>query len=1043
MLKKYCILSVLLVLACSVSLFAQDLSIHELLKRTDLTMQEIEVMANQYFEKVGTGQGSGYKQYQRWKTERQFHLRADGSFISREEESAQYQKASPNLLQNKKDKRGAKPWKELGPQSWTPTSGWNPGVGRLNAVAIHPSDEKTIYVGSPGGGIWKSTNSGKNWTPLIDDVNAAWLDVFCLSITPTNPDIIYAGLSSGRILKSLDAGKNWTITTSGPSAITKILIHPDSANIVYATAGNGLFRSSDGAQTWQFKQNNNFQDIEFQPNNPNVIIASTNTNAIYRSENNGNTFLRINLTGSGRTLIAVTPKDSNIVYAVQAKGDVFGRFYKSTDAGKTFITTIVGNAAEGTNFFGYDPKGKDTRGQANYDMGLCVSNTDANEVHIAGIICWKTIDGGESFENVTAWIYPNTDGYNHADVHGLEWVNNTIYSVSDGGIYKSTNNGDDWIDLSTGLGIRQFYRIACSKTDENAITGGAQDNGCTFRQEDGSWWEWLGADGMDTAISPTDANFAVGATQYGYLNRTQDGGRTKTSIIGPKNSSDKAIEGNWITPLAFHPNSHDTLFVGWDGIYRNDNQSNQWTKLTKNVATGNLNCLAIAPSDANYIYGTVGSRIFRTANGGLTWSDVSAGSTISSICVSPSDPRKIWVTTTGTSNNVKVSINMGTTFTNISTDLPKIAARSIVVDDSHTEGIYVGMNIGVYYRDNINTKWVNLSENLPLVAVNEVELQQSSRKVRLGTYGRGVWETSMQDIPLAVYAGKNAVINCTNKTAKLTATGGVSYLWNTGETTATIEVSPSVTTTYKVVGIMTDSTTSSDEVEVKVDNQLPIASIKVNGNLTLDCKNRTVSLVAFGGGSYLWSNGISSQTYTAFTGGTFTVTVTAANSCTATESVTTTLLSDTYDSTKVNACYNYTWAANRETYKKSGIYAYKEGCHTKHLILNILPFNAESFPFSPCDTSNLKVNENSMICFPNPFANELNVYFNLKSNATNVKIKIYDMQGRLISTIQQENINAGNYSKILDLSYLSNGVYPVCLEVDGKCEYVERVMMMK
>lgn len=220
---------------------------------------------------------------------------------------------------------------------------------------------------------------------------------------------------------------------------------------------------------------------------------------------------------------------------------------------------VVGDYNQGTNFFGYGADGKDNRGQAGHDMAICVNPVDADEVHIAGIICWRTFNGGLDFEAETEWIYPNNTGYNHADVHALEWVNSNVYSGSDGGVYRSEDNGDNWSDLSSGLGIKQFYRISCSVTDENVIAGGAQDNGSSFRQSNGNWVDWLGADGMDNTISPTDANVAIGTSQNGSIYKTISGGQTMFNLSKPS-------FGNWVTPITMHPTNHDTVYGGWTGV---------------------------------------------------------------------------------------------------------------------------------------------------------------------------------------------------------------------------------------------------------------------------------------------------------------------------------------------------------------------------------------------------------------------------------------------------------------------------------------------
>ncbi len=1028
---------------------AQDVNIHELIQRNDLTMSQIDSIAEAYFAKAGRVRGTGYKQYERWKYEQQFHLREDGTFINRASESQAYQAILPALRSDfSKERKSPTPWKELGPSSWTRTSGWNPGVGRLTSVALHPSDEKTIYVSSPGGGLWKTVDGANTWTPLLDSVNSAWMDFFNLCIAPSEPSTIYAGLSDGGVLKSSDAGITWKACAGGPKNVKKILVYPSSADTLFVAAENGLFRSINGGANWVISKSGSFQDVEYLSNSPNVIIASTPNNFIARSTDLGTSWTNIKLASSGRTLLAVSPSNNNIVYAVQARGNFFGRFYRSEDAGLTFDVMIIGEPKNGTNFFGYSTMATDSAGQATYDMAICVNPKNPDEVHIAGIICWKTLDGGLSFTVETAWNLPNSIGYNHADVHGLEWINDNIYSVSDGGIYISKNQGNDWKDLSSGLGIRQLYRMACAKTDDNVITGGAQDNGSTFRQTDGSWREWLGADGMDGVVSPTNAAVAIGTSQYGSIYKTTDGGLTQNPLKRPTridfNNKEVQVSGNWVTPIAMHPNSHDTVYGGWDGVYRSDNGGSKWTKLTKDITTGLLNCLVIAPSDANYIYTANNSRLYRTANGGETWTTSSAAGNITSICVSPQNPEKIWITTAASLNNVKVSTNMGTSYTNISAGLPSIAARSIVVDKERTEGLYVGMNIGVYYKDNVHQKWTIHAPNLPLVAVNEVELQEKSRLVRVATYGRGIWESAMQDVPASVYAGENVTLNCSKKDTVLSAIGGIAYLWSTGETTAKINVSPTITTTYIVTATMSDSTTTMDEVRVKVDNIIPKIEISSNNGLTLDCNVTGTGLTAKSGVNFVWSNGTTSATTVITTAGTFTVTVTAANGCTATQSATTTLIPSTTDTTKINACYAYTWAVNRITYQNSGIYSEKNGCHTKYLVLNITPTpNVNGIAFVTCDTSNLSINNNTLRCFPNPFATDLNLYFNLANATENLVFKICDMQGRLIATSEQGGLKSGNYALRWNLSDLSNGIYNLYMEVDKKRLFSERIVMLK
>ncbi|MEZ5047443.1 MAG: GEVED domain-containing protein [Chitinophagaceae bacterium] len=725
----------------SFTLFSQTIenfNIFELMEREDLTLTQIENIAEQHFEKNGKGQGSGYKHFQRWLYEQKFHVDDAGYKIAKEKENDNYVSA----LQNMQKTKYRLNWNELGPKSLNVTSSWNPGFGRCYTIAIHPSNESIIYVGTDGGGIWKTTNGGTTWFPLLDFENAAWQNFYHIALNPQNPNTIYAGLKNGGVIKSYDAGATWFATGVGTTGTRRIVISSADTNLIMATGGNGIYRSTNGGTNWNLVSFGSKEDLTFKPNDNNILYASSSSSqSFWRSTDAGQTWTVISngITHSGRTLIGTSPNNPNIVYVVQANGSVFGRMYKSTDAGLSFTTTIIGDSLNGTNFFGYSTNGTGTTGQATHDMAIGVNPSNANEVHIAGIICWKSTDGGYNFDATTAWTYPNSIGYNHADVHYLLWVNNTLYSTSDGGAFKSINNANDWINISYGLGIRQFYRIACAKNDPAVLCGGTQDNGSTFRQSTGNWYEWLGADGMDCIISPVNSLVAIGSSQYGSIYKTVNAGNSRTGLSKPS-------DGNWVTPLAWHPTDADTVYGGWDGVYCSPDQGSNWIKLSGNTILNKLDCIAVAPSNANYIYASDGAQLYITTNAGNTWNSSIPGGNITSICVSPLNPEKVFITTTSSANNVKESINAGFTFNNINAGLPAIAARSIVVDDNPEESIYVAMNIGVYYKDNINPSWVVHANGLPLVAINELEIQKSGQKLRAATYGRGVWESELHPV---------------------------------------------------------------------------------------------------------------------------------------------------------------------------------------------------------------------------------------------------------------------------------------------------------
>lgn len=726
----------------------------DLMERNDIRLSDAEAMAKRYFDSAGTDRGTGYVHFQRWLFERKFHVDEQGNYIEPKTEWENWSNTTPPATARTQ----ALAWTEMGPWGWTYTSGWNPGTGRLTDVAIHPSDTTIIYVTSPGGGIWKSSNSGNTWTPLRDFVST-WFNMYAVTIDPSNINTVYAGNSSGNTMKSTNGGASWVTLGSGPSGtVRKILVHPSNPNIVFVCSSAGIHRSVNGGTNWTLVHNVQKEDIEFNPADPNIMIATGNTTVV-RSTDNGLTWTTLGaaqgITNAGRSLVTVTPANPAYVYIVQANGSEFGRLYRSTDGGLSFTTTVTGSAATNTNYFGYSPSGNQTGGQAGYDMALAASPVNADEVYIAGIIVWRSVNAGVSFVAQTVWSYPNGTGYNHADVHGLRFVNNTLYSNSDGGIFKSMDRADNWTNISTGLGIRQFYRIALSQTDVNVITGGAQDNGSVARKPAGNWVDWLGADGMEGLVSPTNPNNLWGTSQNGNIYRSTNGGNSYSGLTRPS-------AGNWVTPLAIHPTNQQTLYGGWTGFYKSVNGGINWTLLSGTTITAALDDIAIAPSDTNYIYASRGAALYVSTDAGATWTTYAPGAgTISDICVHRTIPNRIYITTTSGSNQLRMSTDAGATFSIISTGLPAVAARSVAIENNTVNGLYVGMNTGVYYKNDTMSSWLNYTANLPAVAVNELEIQYSGNRIRVATYGRGVWDAPLyqQSLTLPVrwlsFTGKN------------------------------------------------------------------------------------------------------------------------------------------------------------------------------------------------------------------------------------------------------------------------------------------------
>lgn len=719
----------------------------EMIEAGTYTLDEIRQEAEAHFQLVGTGRGTGYKPYKRWEYVAQMELDATGVKIPNFElaqRARDYRRAERQNLTESGAFAGD--WKQLGPTYKNATSGWNPGVGRVTSIGIDAANNQHLIVGSPTGGVWKTLDGGATWTPLTDDYST--VDVYALEISPYDNNHYLWGSTSGRIYRSTDGGATWTTTgnVSGSGRVSRIQFHPTNPNTVYAVSeSNGLYRSTNGGATWTAvsgASGTSGYDIEFKPGDPNTIYFSGRN--VYRSTNGGASFTQITGFGTASNnykMMGVSPANPNVVYVLESQGGRFGAFYKSTNSGASYTKLIDG---DDINYFGYSATGDDDRGQAPRDMDVAVSLSDAEEVHIAGIHTWKSLDGGQSFFLTSHWV-PSTAaslgvGYNHADVDILKFSGDTLFVGTDGGIYRSTDGAASFVDLSTGLGIREFYKIGVSKTNPNVVSGGAQDNGTSvMRTNNRTWVDWLGADGMETFVDWNNANNLYGTSQNGSMYRSTNQGNSRSSISKPPDVED----GAWITPFEQDPQVASTIYVAFADVWRSTNSGGSWTKIS-NFDNGNFNHMKLAPSDNQRIYVARGSSLFTTANGGGVWTTIASawgGSSISFIAVHPHDPQRLLIVT---SSAVYHSVNAGGSWTNIAAGLPSGTRYCAAWEDKGKNGIYVGgFGFVAYTNDDLNGQWVGFFEGLPNARVYELEINYVSNTIFAGTYGRGLWESPL------------------------------------------------------------------------------------------------------------------------------------------------------------------------------------------------------------------------------------------------------------------------------------------------------------
>lgn len=739
----------------SVRSTAQDW--REMMGDPSVDFQQVqEAFYNEFGDQPGP-KGSGWKQFKRWEWFKEYRLNDHGKVPN---QRIVYEEIKRAQLQ--KQYRGANGnWQLIGPIE-EPVNGDGHSIGRLSAIAFHPTDTNQLWAGAPSGGLWKSNDNGQSWEPLTDDLPN--IGVSEIVINPHNTDTMY--LSTGDesssdtytfgVLRSSDGGFTWDSTglsfpLSDGRNIRRLILDTDNTNVLIAAATNGIYRTEDAGETWQQVLSGNYCDLEFKPDNHDTVYASTvslSAPPFYVSYDNGQTWSAstsgLNTSEIGRTKIAVTPAAPNTVYLLACDGNsAHEGFYRSQDAGATW--TLM---SDSPNMMAGDQYGSDPGGQGWYSMELAVSPTDPNEIRVGGINIWKSTNAGANFYLEAHWFAANGI-YVHADQHRLEYnaITGQFYAGCDGGLYRRSYYFNGYESLSSGMSITQFYRLSNAPSDPTIVLGGAQDNG-TFRWKQNQWQAVFGGDGMETMIHPENSNIMYCTIQNGELHYSDDGGNNFTDDIAP-------AAGAWVTPFMLEPGNPEVVYAATGGkVYRSDNQGFDWYELSPiltSINSGPMTLLDVANTNTEYIVAGTKSVLRLTKDLGGTWDNIKTGlpsGSMTYVAFDPLNENTIWVTYSGYTDGRKVfrSQDAGQTWENMSMNLPNLPVNCIEIERSSTGGVYVGTDVGVYYWDETLTEWEPFMTGLPNVIVSELEIHESANVIRAATFGRGLWESDTRNI---------------------------------------------------------------------------------------------------------------------------------------------------------------------------------------------------------------------------------------------------------------------------------------------------------
>ena len=737
--------------------------------------QYVQQMDN-YFATNDRGKGSGYKPFMRWREKYSSQIGADGKLQNFQILNIEaFNSANANFNKNAKTQATHGLWEDLGPHDYTGSDTFsNNALARLNVMAFHPTDINTIWVGAPNGGLWKTTNHGDTWACITNQF--ASIGIADIVVNSIDPNIIYILTGDGDaadsfsigVMKTTDGGLNWKRTgmTFGvdQTIIPRSLrMHPTNSNILLASTNYGIFKTTNAGDTWVQTDTNLFAwDMEYKPGDPNVVYAVCG-NGVLKSINGGDSFVFSN-TGFptdpmaitnpktwGRLSIAISPSAPSNVYILcggSAAAGTFSGMYKSTDSGASWV--LKSNTP---NILASDDSGGELKTQAGYDLALAVNPTNDAQLFVGGINCWKSDNQGVSWSRETNWkrVVGAVDPFVHADFHDVKFRGQRVYAANDGGIYYTDDYGHSWGDISSGIGVTQFYNI---EIDDTSWIGGTQDNGCNeatfgnFQMHniaggDGFGAIWNASNHGIKYLSSQNVIYrrqagsnivinsgATGTGEFWYCTLKND--NSNPGILWGIQNKNTLIRGNQVC---------DICFATWD-----------WFNTASNtLGVGEINGYSQGGDEPSVMYVAHEFNLLKTSNVYATPAPytilpppvASPALYYEDILVDPTDVQRVWAVCGGYTAGHKVffSNNGGFNWTNISGSLPNIPIMSIALQPGGGDRIYIGTSIGVFYKQAGMADWVYYSNNLPNVTVSDIKL--SSTHVYAGTFGRGIWRSEL------------------------------------------------------------------------------------------------------------------------------------------------------------------------------------------------------------------------------------------------------------------------------------------------------------
>ena len=597
----------------------------------------------------------------------------------------------------------------------------------VGSLAIDPTNPSILYCGTgeanlsadsyPGVGIFRSIDGGDSWHILAPaDTAGIPTRLGCLVVDPFDAThmclggVTHTTGGTDGMFVSRDGGVSWgrqNFPSSGAYRCHAIVFHPTIRDTLFATIAargtqSGIWKSTNGGSSWTQLKNG------LPP--PDRM---------------------------GRTSLVIAPSKPSIIYALSSsqKDAVLGVF--RSDNGGTSWTNVAG-----IHFV--------KEGQMSYGNTIAIHPTNPDHVLCGGVDLHLTRDGGKTWVRATRWDADRgKPNYAHADHHCLLMPVDQpglVYDMNDGGMDVSLNGGLTWSNRSNGLAVSMSYDVDVGQSDGRLFATGLQDNGtvATTTGKPDDFIEITGGDGGWVIIDPKTNGHLYTTSQNMNINRfrSSDGWADVSPPAGAAET-----DAVWMAFLEFDPKDSRTVFAGGLRVWRTKDDGDNWRGVSPVLDGSPISAVEIAQANSKVVFvGTEKGGIYKSTDGGDAWTDdlaspVLPGFTITRILTSPINAQIIYLTVANFgSSHVFRSKDGGATWTDIDNGrLPGVPHHAIAIPTAKPSTLYVSSDAGVYVSTDAGATWKNLTRNLPTVPIVDLVYHEANGTLTAASYGRSLW----------------------------------------------------------------------------------------------------------------------------------------------------------------------------------------------------------------------------------------------------------------------------------------------------------------